>query len=180
VLAPKKGRSVQSGILCRVHATVSPCLGYSPGALGADVEPGVLALHFSCLSRRGWRILCGFSKGAAFLFSMIPLQPRKLPFTPQFSPFTAYYLTYPYWHAILSRVCQAPARLVQLFARVLCLSFLSFSSLPKSLRTLLPSVPHSTCSFSIASARLLHTFKHHIRRTLLQSTISAHFAKYPG
>src|SRR5258708_7170232 len=32
------------------------------------------------------------------------VQPALLPFTPQFSPFAAYYLTHPYWHAILSRV----------------------------------------------------------------------------
>jgi hypothetical protein len=32
------------------------------------------------------------------------VNPAPLPFTPQFSPFPAYYLTYPYWHAILSRV----------------------------------------------------------------------------
>jgi hypothetical protein len=32
------------------------------------------------------------------------VKPRLLPFTPQFSPFPAYYLTYPYWHAMLSRV----------------------------------------------------------------------------
>jgi hypothetical protein len=35
------------------------------------------------------------------------VQPAPLPFTPQFSPFPAYYLTYPYWHAILSRVCRS-------------------------------------------------------------------------
>src|SRR6266481_9658717 len=32
------------------------------------------------------------------------VQPALLPFTSQLSPFAAYYLTYPYWHAILSRV----------------------------------------------------------------------------
>jgi hypothetical protein len=37
------------------------------------------------------------------------VHPAPLPFTSQFSPFPAYYLTYPYWHAILSRVYQAPA-----------------------------------------------------------------------
>src|SRR4029077_17088358 len=42
------------------------------------------------------------------LLSPVPFTPPPLPFNPQFSPFTAYYLTYPYWHAILSRVCQAP------------------------------------------------------------------------
>jgi hypothetical protein len=52
------------------------------------------------------------SKGAGFdsaffdfvLLPSAPLYPAPLPFTPYFSPFTAYYLTYPYWHAILSRV----------------------------------------------------------------------------
>jgi hypothetical protein len=38
-----------------------------------------------------------------------------LPFNPQFSPFTAYYLTYPYWHAILSRVCHLPAAPIPIF-----------------------------------------------------------------
>jgi hypothetical protein len=37
------------------------------------------------------------------------VNPAPLPFALQFSPFHAYYLTYSYWHAILSRVCQAPA-----------------------------------------------------------------------
>jgi hypothetical protein len=36
-----------------------------------------------------------------------PFTPSQLAFNPQFCPFPAYYLTYPYWHAILSRVCQA-------------------------------------------------------------------------
>jgi hypothetical protein len=55
-------------------------------AQASFLRGGVLASRFACRLR--WT----------------PLQPPKLPFTPQFSPFTAYYLTYPYWHAILSRV----------------------------------------------------------------------------
>ncbi|MFI5057698.1 MAG: hypothetical protein ACHQLQ_05885, partial [Candidatus Acidiferrales bacterium] len=45
---------------------------------------------------------------AFFLFVILPpptVHPVPLPFTPQFSPFPAKYLTNPYWHAILSRVC---------------------------------------------------------------------------
>src|SRR4029077_1630795 len=48
----------------------------------------------------------------AFFFFVLPppapFNPALLPFNPQFSPFPANHLTCPYWHAILSRVCQAP------------------------------------------------------------------------
>ncbi len=37
-----------------------------------------------------------------------PFTPAPQPFNPQFPPFPAKYLTKSYWHAILSRVCQAP------------------------------------------------------------------------
>jgi hypothetical protein len=43
-----------------------------------------------------------------FVFVLLPpapFTPPPLPFNPQFSPFPAYYLTYPYRHAILFRVC---------------------------------------------------------------------------
>ena len=52
--------------------------------------------------RRAWRFwLCFF---LVRLAAPRTVQPALLPFTPQFSPFPAYYLTNPYWHAILSRV----------------------------------------------------------------------------
>jgi hypothetical protein len=49
----------------------------------------------------------GFLTSLYSCFSFRPrtVQSAPLPFNPQFSPFPAYYLTYPYWHAILSRVC---------------------------------------------------------------------------
>jgi hypothetical protein len=57
---------------------------------------GVAYLCVLVLQR--WGILC------FVLRSLPPLNPFPLPFTPQFTPLPAYYLTHPYWHAILSRV----------------------------------------------------------------------------
>lgn len=68
------------------------------------------------------------------LLPPVPFNPAPLPFTPQFSPFPACYLTYPYRHAILSRVSRIrplPKRCLCIpnepSGRRLCGSFTSYS-----------------------------------------------------
>jgi hypothetical protein len=76
-----------------------------------------IAKDSRCPSRFYWGAPDGFAEGAGFDFAFflfalppfIPSTPPPSPFTPQFSPLPAYYLTDPYWHAILSRVCQVPS-----------------------------------------------------------------------
>src|SRR5260370_33609192 len=73
--------------------------------LSRDRPPGVFR-HVTHPILRHLRL--AFTPSGFCFFLLRPdaartVQPALLPFTPQFSPFAAYYLTYPYWHAILSR-----------------------------------------------------------------------------